>query len=133
VRDILYVDDLIHAMEVAFANIDAVSGRAFNMGGGAGHTTSLVELVDLIGEITGEMPMVSFDDWRPGDQRYYVSDTSAFEALTGWRQRVSVVDGVRRLHDWLTENDIPALLAADAAPAWSAAAAPVAPAAVGEL
>ena len=133
VRDILCVDDLIDAMELAFANMDVVSGRAFNMGGGASHTTSLVELIDLIGGITGEMPMVSFDDWRPGDQRYYVSDTSRFEALTGWRQRVSVAEGVRRLHDWLAENDIPALLAVDATPAWSAAAAPVAPAAAGKL
>src|SRR5690606_34882423 len=114
VRDILFVDDLIDAMEVAFANMDAVTGRAFNMGGGVANTTSLVELIDIIGELTGGRPDVSLDDWRPGDQRYYVSDTGRFAALTGWRQRVSVTDGVRHLHDWLVDNDIPARIAADA-------------------
>jgi CDP-paratose 2-epimerase len=102
VRDILFVDDLIDAMELAFAHIDAVTAQAFNIGGGGGNTTSLVELIDLIGALTGEEPAVSFDGWRPGDQRYYVSDTARFAALTGWRQRVGLADGVRRLRDWLT-------------------------------
>ena len=41
--------------------------------------------------------------WRIGDQRYYVSDTRKFAALTGWRPRVSVADGMLRLTSWLRE------------------------------
>src|SRR5690606_4931098 len=125
------VDDLVSAMQLAFANIDVVAGQAFNMGGGVSNTTSLVELIDLIAELTGTRPDVTLDQWRPGDQRYYVSDTARFAALTGWRQRVGVEVGVRRLHDWLVENDVPALLASGAG-AWTKQAVPGAPAAIGE-
>jgi CDP-paratose 2-epimerase len=44
-----------------------------------------------------------FEDWRPGDQRYYVSDTRKFQAATGWRPRVDVEEGVLRLREWLLE------------------------------
>jgi CDP-paratose 2-epimerase len=42
-----------------------------------------------------------FDDWRIADQRWYVSDPTAFARLTGWEPRTGVRDGVSRLHGWL--------------------------------
>jgi CDP-paratose 2-epimerase len=101
VRDVLYVDDLVDAMLAATADIDRLRGKAFNMGGGPRHTVSLLELLDLIGELAGDQPEVAFDDWRIGDQRWYVSDTRAFERATGWRQTVDVREGVQRLFLWL--------------------------------
>ena len=101
VRDILFVDDLMHAFQLARQNIGTVKGRAFNMGGGPANTVSLLELLDLIGELNGSPPAVSFDRWRTGDQAYYVSDTRQFTAATGWQAQVNVADGVRRLFDWL--------------------------------
>jgi CDP-paratose 2-epimerase len=104
VRDLLFVDDLVDAFLLAMARMPTEAGRAFNIGGGPGHTVSLLELVELIGEITGRTPEVAFDTWRPGDQRYYVSDASAFQQLTGWRARTEVVVGVECLHRWLVAN-----------------------------
>jgi len=103
VRDVLFVDDLVNAMESAFAHMDAVSGSAFNIGGGPGSTTSLLELVDAIGELCGERPAVEFGAWRTGDQRYYVSDTRRFTALTGWRPRYGIREGLQALHEWLLQ------------------------------
>ena len=59
------------------------------------------ELIGLIGELTGDRLDATFDDWRPADQRYYVSDVSKFRDATGWSPQVSVREGVGRLHDWL--------------------------------
>ena len=101
VRDVLFAEDLVEAMLLASARAQDLSGRAFNIGGGARNCMSLLELLGMLEELTGQTPDVSFDDWRPGDQRYYVSDTSAFTAATGWRPRVSPRQGVRRLADWL--------------------------------
>jgi CDP-paratose 2-epimerase len=101
VRDVLYVDDLVDALLRADAGIERLAGRAFNIGGGVRNCLSLVELIDLIGEQQGTPPPVAFGPWRSGDQRYYVSDTSAFTAATGWHARVSPREGVRRLHAWL--------------------------------
>jgi CDP-paratose 2-epimerase len=42
-----------------------------------------------------------FDAWRPGDQRYYVSNTTRFRTATGWAPRIGVAEGLDRLTRWL--------------------------------
>ena len=101
VRDILFVGDLVEALLLAQENIDALSGQAFNIGGGASNTVSLLELIDLIGALHGEKPAVRWAEWRPGDQKYYVSDTRKFEKATGWSPQVSLQEGVQTLYRWL--------------------------------
>jgi CDP-paratose 2-epimerase len=104
VRDVLFVDDLVDAFLLAQANSRTLSGQAFNIGGGLGNTISLLELLKLIEIIEGRQPLVQMCDWRAGDQRYYVSDTGKFKAATGWAARVTVREGVSRLHQWLKES-----------------------------
>jgi CDP-paratose 2-epimerase len=115
VRDILFVEDLVEAFLLAQQNIDALSGQAFNIGGGAGNAISLLELIDRIERVPGvEHPRLQFDEPRRGDQRYYVSDTAKFTKATGWKPRTTVEEGVGRLCEWLQEYhaETPALLAA---------------------
>lgn len=104
VRDILYIDDLVRAFHLAWHHIGSLSGQAFNIGGGPVNTLSLVELLALIRSLQGWESQTLFSDWRPGDQRYYVSDTSRFHRATGWMPQVNAADGVTRLHQWLLEN-----------------------------
>jgi CDP-paratose 2-epimerase len=101
VRDILYVEDAVKAYLLGIDGIEALSGQAFNLGGGPENTVSLRELLGLIAEITGRTPDVSFDTWRPGDQPWYVSDTAALRNAAGWRAEVGVRDGLERLAAWL--------------------------------
>jgi CDP-paratose 2-epimerase len=103
VRDILFVEDLIDALLVARENITAISGEAFNIGGGHENTISLLEFVDLLGEFNAHPP-VSFSGWRMGDQRYYVSNTQKFQAVTGWAPRVELREGMKALFAWLVET-----------------------------
>jgi CDP-paratose 2-epimerase len=111
VRDILFVDDLVDAM---LAAVDTEPGGAYNVGGGADNTVSLLELIDLIGDLQGRRPRVRFDEERPGDQRYYVSDTSRLRDATGWEPRVCVEEGVTALYRWLVDERTPAETAASA-------------------
>jgi CDP-paratose 2-epimerase len=104
VRDVLFVDDLVDAMILAQANSRTLSAQAFNIGGGLGNTISLHELLDLIASLQGHRPEIQMEDWRVGDQRYYVSDTRRFRAATGWGPRVSVREGVQRLYGWLLDS-----------------------------
>ena len=101
VRDILFVEDLVDAMLLAQEEIHATRGRAFNIGGGPANAISLLQLVEQISELTGERPQLDFEGWRVGDQRYYVSDTSLFEQMTGWKPRTGLRDGLAQLHAWL--------------------------------
>ena len=104
VRDILFVDDLVAAFLIAEKNIRTLSGQVFNIGGGPANTTSLLELLAQIGDLHGSRPAVKWDQWRPGDQRYYVSNCSKFQTATGWTPQVSTRDGVSRLYDWLCQS-----------------------------
>jgi CDP-paratose 2-epimerase len=104
VRDVLDVGDAVNAYVRALENIDRVSGRAFNLGGGPANAVSLLELVDEMRAITGREIELQFEDWRQGDQRWFVADTSAarttlgLPAACGWR------DGVVRLAQWLANE-----------------------------
>jgi CDP-paratose 2-epimerase len=104
VRDVLFVEDLVDAFLRAQAHMAAISGQAFNIGGGPSNTTSLVELLDHIETLNGERPEVEFDAWRAADQRYYVSDTRRFRNATGWQARTSVPAGLDALYRWLQES-----------------------------
>ncbi|MDQ6704594.1 MAG: GDP-mannose 4,6-dehydratase [Acidobacteriota bacterium] len=115
VRDVLFVEDLVDAFLLAQSNMPTLSGQAFNIGGGLGNTTSLLELMDLIASISGERAEIKNADWRPGDQRYYVSDTRKFKAATGWTPKVPVRQGVEKLYQWLLESRGMALPAVAAA------------------
>ena len=101
VRDVLFVDDLIEAFLLAWENIGTISGQAFNMGGSPANTVSLLELIDLIGELHGKGCAVEFAEWRHADQHYYVSDTRKFQSVTGWKPKIDVRSGVGRLYQWL--------------------------------
>jgi CDP-paratose 2-epimerase len=101
VRDILYVEDLVRAMRLAQGNMPRLAGRAFNIGGGPANCISLVELLSMIADIHGHAPRYSFDQWRTGDQRYFVADTRRFRTATGWEPQTGAAQGVRRLLQWL--------------------------------
>jgi len=114
VRDILFVEDLIDAMLLARQSIGKTAGQAFNIGGGAENTISLLEFIDVLGEFNARPP-ISFSGWRIGDQKYYVSNIHKFKALTGWTPRVGVREGVKALYEWLVEAHVaPELLARQA-------------------
>ena len=104
VRDVLFVEDLVDAFLLARAGYRGLSGQAYNIGGGPENAISLLELLALMSELHGALPKHESGEWRAGDQRYYVSDTHKFRAATGWRAKVSPVEGVAQLYDWLRRS-----------------------------
>jgi CDP-paratose 2-epimerase len=104
VRDILYVTDLIKAMKIAQENMPELTGKAFNIGGGVDNTVSLLELTHMIEELHGDTVDIDFGDWRPGDQRYYVSDIRKFKTQGNWAPAVSAFQGIENLYNWLSET-----------------------------
>jgi CDP-paratose 2-epimerase len=103
VRDILDVSNAVEAYLQAWARIDRVSGRAFNLGGGPANAVSLRELLGFMGELLGREIDVRYSDWRAGDQRYFVADTRAAQAALGLSPAVPWKQGVAALAEWLRE------------------------------
>jgi len=94
VRDVLYVDDLVDAFLLARAEMPRIADQAI----------SLLELMDMIGHLNGRQPEYQFQDWRPGDQRYYASDKRRFRNATGWSPKVRAHAGTKKLYLWLRES-----------------------------
>jgi CDP-paratose 2-epimerase len=101
VRDALHVSDAARAWIAVLNNIQSVRGRVFNLGGGADNAISLLELIREIEHMRGIAPLFSFDEWRPGDQPWYVSRIDAIASAVGWKPQVPLHQGLRSLLDWL--------------------------------
>jgi CDP-paratose 2-epimerase len=104
VRDVLFVDDLVDALLAAHQHMPALSGRAFNIGGGPKQAVSLLQVLGHLETALGDDIARTFGDWRPGDQRWYVSDHRAFTTATGWHPKVRPAQGLRRLLDWQRQH-----------------------------
>jgi CDP-paratose 2-epimerase len=104
VRDILDVRDLVRLYELAIGRSEAVSGRAFNVGGGPANALSLLELLAYMDELSGAEQARSFEAWRLGDQPVFISDNSALGRALGWEPLVGWRDGVRDLREWIASN-----------------------------
>jgi CDP-paratose 2-epimerase len=105
VRDLLHVDDLVRAYQMATERIDVTAGQIYNLGGGPANTLSVwAEFGPLLNELVGPMVPAAFRDWRPGDQPFFVADIAKAEREFGWRPEVSVREGISRLVNWVKEN-----------------------------
>jgi CDP-paratose 2-epimerase len=104
IRDVLYVQDLLSAFEAVRANRDVTRGQIYNVGGGAPNTISLLELLDLIEELTGKRPEYRLEAMRPGDQLIYVSDHGKLTRDTGWKPEADVREILERIRAFFRSN-----------------------------
>ena len=105
VRDLLFVNDLVAAYDAAIDHIDVSAGEVFNLGGGRDNTISIwTEFAPMLERMVGKELYVKHGDWRPGDQRVYISDIRKAERVLGWKPQINVEEGVRLLTAWVKEN-----------------------------
>jgi CDP-paratose 2-epimerase len=103
-RDVLNVKDLARAYEAAWNHREAVSGQAFNIGGGPANTLCLR---DLLGFLQQELDLTltpRSGATRPGDQPVFVCDIRKARELLGWTPEIGVNEGVRDLIRWVRDN-----------------------------
>ncbi len=104
VRDVLYIDDLLNAYDSALENIKETRGKAFNVGGGNKFSLSIWELFEILEKLSNKKFKYTFSDWRPGDQKVYISNISKAKNTFGWSPKTSSNEGVERLYKWISEN-----------------------------
>ena len=103
VRDILNNDDMIELYYTAVKNVDAVAGKAYNIGGGMSESLSLIELFDLLNDVLGIKLNYIKLPWRLSDQKVFVADISKIKNDIGWEPKVSAKDGIVRMIDWVSK------------------------------
>jgi CDP-paratose 2-epimerase len=105
VRDILWVDDLLNAYDLAIEKIDTSAGQVYNMGGGPENVMSIwAEFGPRLEKLIGDTIEVARSDWRPGDQRVFYADIAKAQKELGWKPKVNVEEGVQKLFEWVKEN-----------------------------
>lgn len=102
VRDVLYISDLIRAYDLFIIN--NLRQAVFNIGGGSENTLSLLELLELLEVLTDKRTKISYEAWRPSDQKVYISDITRIQKELGWKPEVSIKEGVGKLVDWVKGN-----------------------------
>jgi len=104
VRDVLFIYDLLKLYHKLINNIDKCIGQAYNIGGGLNYTLSLLELVDLLSNKLKKNINCNFTDWRPGDQKIYISNIDKIYNDIGWFPETQISNGLDDMLEWLCNN-----------------------------
>jgi CDP-paratose 2-epimerase len=105
VRDILNVEDLLNAYDLAVEKNDIAAGKVYNLGGGPENVMSIwAEFGPILERLFGKKIEVGRGDWRPGDQRVFYADIHKAEQELGWKPKIGVEEGISRLYHWVLEN-----------------------------
>lgn len=95
-RDYTYVDDIIRgilgAMEASY------SFEVFNLGNSK--TTTLSELVKLVGDTLGKEPRIKKLPVQLGDVPRTWADLSHSSRILGYQPQVEIKEGIKRFVDW---------------------------------
>ena len=103
--NVIYIDDLVRLFELAVENKERVKGKIYNVGGGMKNTLSVwSEFGPILDRLFGKKIKTKFADWRPGDQKVFVSDIRLVEKELGWKPKIGVEEGIKRLFDWVQDN-----------------------------
>ncbi|HEV2988061.1 MAG TPA: GDP-mannose 4,6-dehydratase [Candidatus Angelobacter sp.] len=104
VRDVLSVNDLVRAFDAVQQHRAKTQGEIFNIGGGMENTVSLLELIELIEEMTGHSLQYVLDERRPGDQLVYITDYTKIMRATGWKPATTLQQTLEALWRFWEEN-----------------------------
>ena len=97
VRDFTFVDDVVEANMLAGSS-SLPPGTVLNVAGGTAST--LLEVVQLVEELTGRAVMLHRRQSERGDVRRTGGSIERADALLGWRPTVSLREGLTRQVTW---------------------------------
>lgn len=106
VRDLLFIDDLMNAYDAGISKIERSHGQIYNIGGGPNFSISIwTEFSQVLEKMIKKEIPVEFKDWRPGDQKVYISDIRKISEQLSWHPEVSIKEGIHCLQKWVAENE----------------------------
>jgi UDP-glucose 4-epimerase len=101
-RDFTFVADAVTA--TADAGTRGVPGRVYNIGGGS--RVSLIEVLDLVGTVSGRRLDLRFEPAQKGDMRDTFADTARARADLDFRPTATLADGLQAEYEWLSTSPV---------------------------
>lgn len=102
-RDYTYVDDIIQGVLAAARYTDLSPFEIFNLGGSA--TTTLDELIALVGRTVGREPVIRQLPDQPGDVPRTFADVDKARRLLGYEPRTAIAEGLAKYAAWLAASE----------------------------
>ncbi len=99
-REFLHVDDMADACYFLMQNYDG--DEIFNIG--TGTDISVLELANLMKEITGFEGGFKFDSTKPNGTPRKLLDVSKLEAV-GWKSKISLKEGIQLIFDEVKDRE----------------------------
>ncbi len=99
-RDFTFVENAVKANILAFFAGHEAANQVFNVA--VGRRVSLLTLLDLLGEISGTMPIPRFGPTRPGDVRDSLADVGKAEKLLGYSGLIPLEEGLRITYEYFS-------------------------------
>ena len=101
VRDLLQAQDMINLYFTALDHINDVYGQAYNIGGTMAQSLSLLELFAMLEDILGIKMEYTKLPPRQSDQKVFVADITKIKSKIGWEPKVTALEGVTKMVDWV--------------------------------
>lgn len=101
VRDVLHADDMKALYRAAMVNPDRCAGEVYNIGGGPENSLSILELLDVLGQLLEIKAKFTQIDPRSSDQKVFVADIAKAERELKWMPNTSVSNGIEMMADWV--------------------------------
>ncbi|MBB3612593.1 NAD-dependent epimerase/dehydratase family protein [Rhizobium sp. BK602] len=102
-RDFIYVDDVVAAM-IAGISRDVRPERPLDIG--SGNASKIYDVAIKLARLAGyegfDLPITG--EFRPGDIRHAVADTSYSRSVLEWSPKVSLEEGLERLYVWAKDR-----------------------------
>ena len=108
VRDWLYVEDHVKAIDLIFHN--GITGETYNIGGDSEKKNIdivkiLCDTVDLkLNNNKSSRKLIRFIKDRPGHDRRYAIDSSKLKNKLGWKPETDFESGMKKTVSWYIEN-----------------------------
>ena len=92
-RDFVYVKDVVKGL-LLVSETERSDGKVFNLG--TGKSISLLEILEILEDITGFLPPIKFEPERKGDIKHSEADISKIKQI-GFQPSYSVKEGLYKL------------------------------------
>jgi UDP-glucose 4-epimerase len=102
-RDLIYVDDVVNALVLALDN-DECNGETMILG--SGKETSINELYGIISDVLDVHIEPKRGPKQLGDIRRMLYNCEKAERILNWRARIPLKEGIKRVVEWIDEENL---------------------------
>ena len=99
-RDFVHIDDCLDLIQIAMDNIH--DGSGINIG--SGRLTNFLEIIDIFTDFAGYKPDIKKLLDKPVGVHARYANMDHVENLFGWKPKISVREGMRRVYDQAVRN-----------------------------